>query len=154
MIPPKKTTITRIPSARRYKTVTRRTSFQKRNCSCLYTKENIILKQNCCNLHNLFRTQRICYQKNLFSLYLYLTSSNDQEVRIKDLILLVRNCSFLPEELSFVTNIWGQRLTIDKEVWVYVVAESLYCVLNSLILMSDQEIISPFNIKIQYQEEK
>ena len=75
-------------------------------------------------------------------------------MRIKDLILLVRNCSFLPEELSFVTNIWGQRLTIDKEVWVYVVAELLYCVLNSLILMSDQEIISPFNIKIQYQEEK
>ena len=75
-------------------------------------------------------------------------------MRIKDLILLVRNCSFLPEELSFVTNIWGQRLTIDKEVWVYVVAESLYCVFNSLILMSDQEIISPFNIKIQYQEEK
>lgn len=75
-------------------------------------------------------------------------------MRIKDLILLVRNCSFLPEELSFVTNIWGQRLTIDKEVWVYVVAELLYCVLNSLILMSDQEIISPFDIKIQYQEEK
>ena len=75
-------------------------------------------------------------------------------MRIKDLILLVRNCSFLPEELSFVANIWGQRLTIDKEVWVYVVAESLYCVLNSLILMSDQERISPFDIKIQYQEEK
>ena len=75
-------------------------------------------------------------------------------MRIKDLILLVRNCSFLSEELSFVTNIWGQRLTIDKEVWVYVEAESLYCVLNSLILMSDQDRISLYNIKIQYQVEK